>query len=64
MSLTHGHRFNPAKLLLDPYAKAVTGLVNWSAEMFGYVQDGSADADLTPRRSRQRLVHAEVRGGR
>src|SRR4051812_15623942 len=43
---SHGHRFNPAKLLLDPYAKAVTGLVNWSAEMFGYVQDGSSDADL------------------
>ena len=43
---TQGHRFNPAKLLLDPYAKAVTGLVNWSSEMFGYVQDGSDDADL------------------
>lgn len=42
----NGHRFNSAKLLLDPYAKAVTGLVNWSCEMFGYVQDGSADADL------------------
>src|SRR5947207_994382 len=28
-----GHRFNPAKLLLDPYAKALTGLVNWSSEM-------------------------------
>ena len=41
-----GHRFNPAKLLLDPYAKAMTGLVNWSGEMFGYVQDGSGDADL------------------
>jgi glycogen operon protein len=42
----NGHRFNPSKLLLDPYAKAVTGLVNWSGEMFGYVQDGSEDADL------------------
>lgn len=42
----NGHRFNPAKLLLDPYAKAVAGLVNWSPEMFGYVQDGSSDADL------------------
>ncbi|MEA3212379.1 MAG: isoamylase [Chthoniobacter sp.] len=42
----HGHRFNPAKLLLDPYGKAVTGLVNWSGEMFGYVQDGSENADL------------------
>jgi len=41
-----GHRFNPAKLLLDPYAKAITGLVNWSSEMFGYVQDGSEAADL------------------
>jgi len=41
-----GHRFNPAKLVLDPYGRAVTGLVNWSSEMFGYVQDGSADADL------------------
>ena len=26
--------------------KAITGLVNWSGEMFGYVQDGSEDADL------------------
>jgi isoamylase len=24
-----GHRFNPAKLLLDPYARAVTGRVHW-----------------------------------
>jgi len=36
-----GHRFNAAKLLLDPYAKAVTGLVSWGPEMFSYVQDGS-----------------------
>src|SRR3989338_2589831 len=25
-----GHRFNPAKLLLDPYAKAVAGTIRWS----------------------------------
>jgi glycogen operon protein len=25
----HGHRFNPAKLLLDPYARAVTGRFRW-----------------------------------
>ncbi len=42
----HGHRFNPAKLLLDPYAKAITGPFQWGPEMFGYVQDGSTDADL------------------
>jgi isoamylase len=27
----HGHRFNPAKLLLDPYAKAIVGAVRWDA---------------------------------
>jgi len=36
-----GLRFNPNKLLLDPYAKAVTGPVQWSEAMFGY--DPSAD---------------------
>jgi isoamylase len=28
-----GHRFNPAKLLLDPYARALTGPVLWSAPL-------------------------------
>lgn len=31
-----GHRFNGAKLLLDPYAKAISGKINWGPEMFGY----------------------------
>jgi len=26
----HGHRFNPAKLLIDPYAKAIDGQLDWS----------------------------------
>jgi isoamylase len=25
----NGHRFNPSKLLLDPYAKAISGIINW-----------------------------------
>src|ERR1700747_2234129 len=33
----HGMRFNSSKLLLDPYAKAIAGEINWSDEMFGYV---------------------------
>ncbi len=33
---THGHRFNRAKLLIDPYAKAVTGPIRWSDEIFGH----------------------------
>src|ERR671939_1636215 len=32
-----GLRFNSSKLLLDPYAKAIAGDINWSDEMFGYV---------------------------
>jgi glycogen operon protein len=41
-----GLRFNSAKLLLDPYAKAIAGEVNWADEMFGYVVVGE-DKDLT-----------------
>ena len=31
-----GQRFNPNKLLLDPYAKAVEGQVQWGQSVFGY----------------------------
>ncbi|MEJ7837303.1 MAG: glycogen debranching protein GlgX [Thermomicrobiales bacterium] len=31
-----GHRFNPAKLLVDPYAKALEGEVIWSDETYPY----------------------------
>ena len=31
-----GHRCNPAKLLLDPYAKAIEGQVDWDQACFGY----------------------------
>jgi glycogen operon protein len=43
-----GKRFNPAKLLIDPYAKAIEGSVDWSAaNTLPYVPDGdSEDADL------------------
>jgi glycogen operon protein len=41
-----GQRFNPAKLLLDPYAKAITGTVDWNDTAFGYTL-GHADADLS-----------------
>ena len=32
----NGQRFNPHKLLLDPYAKAVDGQVEWGQSVFGY----------------------------
>ena len=41
-----GHRFNPAKLLLDPYAKATDGTIRWSDVLFGY-QVGHPEADLS-----------------
>jgi len=31
-----GHRFNPAKVLLDPYAKAIGRQITWREEMFAY----------------------------
>jgi glycogen operon protein len=31
-----GQRFNKAKLLVDPYAKAITGEVDWKAPIFPY----------------------------
>jgi isoamylase len=39
-----GHRFNPSKLLLDPYAKAISGEVRGLDEMFGYrLRDPAGD---------------------
>ncbi|MEA2626196.1 MAG: isoamylase [Candidatus Binatota bacterium] len=41
-----GHRFNSNKLLLDPYAKAISGLVAWNDALFGYVI-GDPQEDLS-----------------
>ncbi len=35
-----GHRFNPNKLLLDPYAKSHVGALRWGPEVHGYKMDG------------------------
>src|ERR1700712_3006096 len=32
----HGYRFNPQKLLLDPYAKMIVGPLRWNDALFGY----------------------------
>jgi isoamylase len=48
----NGDRCNPAKLLMDPYAKAFEGQVEWNAAVFAYRgddPDGSPDpADSAP----------------
>ncbi|WP_245646921.1 glycogen debranching protein GlgX [Microtetraspora niveoalba] len=46
-----GQRCNPAKLLLDPYAKAVEGAVRWDQAVYGYrfgEPDSRDDSDSAP----------------
>jgi isoamylase len=40
-----GHRFNPSKLLLDPYAEAITGNVDWKAPIFPYNLESGNDLE-------------------
>ena len=42
-----GHRCNPAKLLLDPYGKAVDGDVTWNEAVFGYRFNDPASPNTT-----------------
>jgi len=42
----HGHRFNPNKLLIDPYARAIVGDLRWDDALFGYTI-GHPDGDLS-----------------
>ena len=53
-----GNRCNPAKLLLDPYAKAVDGQVDWDESVFAYRWDDHA------RRERRGLGPARAESGR
>ncbi len=41
-----GHRFNPNKLVLDPYAKAISGTKRWDDAVFGY-KIGHPHGDLS-----------------
>ncbi len=42
---SEGHRFNPNKVLIDPYAKAISGKIDWHDSLFGYELDKD---DLIP----------------
>ncbi|WP_293885105.1 glycogen debranching protein GlgX [Sphingobacterium sp. UBA1498] len=43
-----GHRFNPHKLLIDPYAKAISGTVKWNDALFAYtIGDDDLSMDAT-----------------
>ncbi len=54
-----GHRFNPNKLLLDPYARELIGDVKWSPAQFGYKPTRKDEGPLV-QRARQRAGHAEM----
>jgi glycogen operon protein len=40
----HGHRFNPSKLLLDPYARQLGRALKWNAVLVGSRTEGEGDA--------------------
>ena len=46
-----GHRFNPNKLLLDPYAKQIVGHVQWNPALFGYKMETGDDLTFDERDS-------------
>ena len=54
-----GHRFNPNKLVLDPYAKAVVGQIQWAPELFGYKM-GEEDTTFDDRDSAKFMIKGRV----
>jgi len=46
-----GHRFNPHKLLLDPYARAHAGRLQWDPSVFGYRMESQDDLTFDERNS-------------
>ncbi len=56
-----GHRFNPHKLLLDPYARRLVGRLRWSDALFGYrVNSPRADLSFDRRDSAPSMLKAVV----
>jgi glycogen operon protein len=56
-----GHRFNPSKLLLDPYARALDGDIKWSDTLFGYtIGDENGDLSFDERDSAEGIPKCVV----
>jgi isoamylase len=54
-----GHRFNPHKLLLDPYARKVAGPLRWSDALMGYrIHAGRSDLTFDRRDSGSAMMKA------
>jgi isoamylase len=55
----NGHRCNPSKLLLDPYAKAVDGEIDWAQACFSYTwgeEESFNDEDSGPHMSKSVVI--------
>jgi isoamylase len=52
----NGHRFNPNKLLIDPYAKSLHGRLRWADAVFGYRVGGPREDLAIDRRDNARYI--------
>jgi glycogen operon protein len=55
-----GHRFNPNKLLLDPYARQIVGELAWNPALFGYQMESGDDMTFDERDSAPFMIKARV----
>ena len=56
----NGHRYNPNKLVLDPYAKAVVGKLRFGPELFGYKLESFDDRTFDDRDSAPLMLKCRV----
>ena len=55
-----GHRFNPHKLLIDPYAKQLAGLFHWSPAHFGFEPNAAEQPELLNKQDNARETYKAV----
>jgi glycogen operon protein len=56
----NGHRYNPNKLVLDPYAKAIIGQLLFGPELFGYKFESGDDRTFDERDSAPLMLKCQV----
>lgn len=57
---TEGHRFNPNKLLFDPYTKQTVGHLTWNPALFGYQMETGDDLTFDDRDSAPFMLKSRV----
>ncbi len=58
-----GHQFNPNKVVLDPYARAIDGQVTWNPAVFSHVMGSRDDLSIDDRQNDAFVPKAVVSGG-